>query len=82
MQSLHAEEYRDTIRWLVMKRLSAGITQAELSEKIGKPQSFVSKFENFERRLDLVEFIRVAKALDSEPTQMIKNIYEQTNYDK
>ena len=41
----------------------AGITQQELAKRLKKPQSFVSKYENGERRLDVVEFLEVATAL-------------------
>ena len=44
-------------------REAAGLRQADLAKKIGKTQSFVSKIENGERRLDLVELEEVCKAM-------------------
>jgi len=44
-------------------RVTAGLTQAQLSERIGMPQSFVSKYESGERRLDVLELRTVCKAL-------------------
>ena len=38
-------------------RLDAGLTQADLAERLDKPQSFVAKVETQERRLDLIEFV-------------------------
>jgi DNA-binding transcriptional regulator YiaG len=39
-------------------RLDAGLTQADLAERLNKPQSFVAKVETQERRLDLIEFVK------------------------
>lgn len=46
-------------------RLSAGLTQASLAQKLGVAQSFVAKVEAAERRLDVVEFVRWMEAADS-----------------
>jgi transcriptional regulator with XRE-family HTH domain len=48
---------------LVSARLTKGITQVELAELLGRPQSFVSKIERGERRLDLVELVEITEAL-------------------
>jgi len=45
------------------QRLQAGLSQAELAKKLGRPQSFVSKYESGERRLDLVELHQICEAL-------------------
>jgi len=44
-------------------RIQAGLTQAELALKLGLPQSFISKYESGERRLDLLEMRRVCAAI-------------------
>lgn len=56
---------------LVETRQEAGLTQVTLAKRLGKPQSFVSKFETGERRLDVVEFIDVARALGVDPVSLI-----------
>jgi transcriptional regulator with XRE-family HTH domain len=48
---------------LVEARLASGLHQAVLADRLGKPQSFVSKYERGERRLDFPEFIKLADAL-------------------
>jgi len=43
-------------------RTGAGLTQAEMAQKLGQPQSFVSKYESGERRLDVLELRQVCRA--------------------
>jgi transcriptional regulator with XRE-family HTH domain len=63
---------------LIEARKSAGITQAELSSRLKRPQSFVSKYERGERRLDVVEFGEVAKALGIDPIKFLRRFYGGT----
>jgi hypothetical protein len=51
----------------VATRKEAGMTQEQLAEKLGRPQSFVAKVEIGERRLDVVEFVEMAKAMKVDP---------------
>jgi transcriptional regulator with XRE-family HTH domain len=48
---------------LVKARKNAGLTQAEVAAELKQPQSFVSKYERGERRLDVVEFLEVARII-------------------
>jgi transcriptional regulator with XRE-family HTH domain len=63
---------------LVRVRKTAGLTQAELSELLDRPQSFVSKYERGERRLDVIEFGEVARALNVDPVVLIEKFYQET----
>jgi transcriptional regulator with XRE-family HTH domain len=45
-------------------RSESKMTQSELAERLGLPQSFVSKYESGERRLDLVELRQICNALE------------------
>jgi transcriptional regulator with XRE-family HTH domain len=56
---------------LASARRDAGLTQVALAKKLGRPQSFVSKFERGERRLDVIEFLEVAHALSLDPARII-----------
>jgi transcriptional regulator with XRE-family HTH domain len=73
-KSTFTERYDRLKTLLVEARQSAGLTQAALAAKLSRPQSFVSKYERGERRLDLVEFLEVADALGVQPTQFIKKL--------
>ena len=59
---------------LVQARRDAGLTQVALAKKLGRPQSFVSKFERGERRLDVTEFLDVARALGIDPARTIADL--------
>jgi len=62
---------------LVAARKKADLTQAELSSRLNRPQSFVSKYERGERRLDVVEFREVAGALGVDPVQFLAKLYRE-----
>jgi len=55
-------------------RISHGLTQVQLSEKIGRSQSYVAKYENNERSLKIIEFLEICEALDVSPSDIIKEI--------
>ena len=61
---------------LVGARKEAGLTQAELSDRLKRPQSFVSKYERGERRLDVIEFGDVARALGIDPIRFLRRLYK------
>src|SRR3954454_5197179 len=54
-KSAHTPEYREFLRLLRDKRRQAKVTQVELAERLGQTQSWVSKCERGERRLDIVD---------------------------
>ncbi len=67
---------RDTAYiWLVTQlrssRLQHGWSQKELASKLGKPQSYVSKYEMGERRIDFIETIRIARVLNLDITALV-----------
>lgn len=60
------------IALLVAARKEAGITQVELGKRLGQRQTFVSKFELGERRLDAAEFVTVSRAIGVDPAEIIR----------
>ena len=54
-KSIHSENYQSVISLLKKARVDAGITQIDLANKLGVTQTFVSKCERCERRLDIIE---------------------------
>ena len=60
-KSIYSKEYKNTIKKLKEARLEIGLKQEDVAKKLKKPQSFVSKVERGERRLDVVELEAFAK---------------------
>lgn len=56
---------------MVDARRRAGLTQEALAAKLGRPQSFVAKYEGGERRIHVVEFLEIARALGVNPAALI-----------
>ncbi|MGI4748222.1 MAG: helix-turn-helix domain-containing protein [Janthinobacterium lividum] len=56
---------------LAEKRTAAQLTQVELAERLKRPQSFVSKYESGERRLDVVEFIEVTDGIGCRADEIV-----------
>lgn len=73
--SLHTTEYRAFVEQLIERRRAQGVTQTDLAKAIGKPQSFVSKYERYERRLDVAEYRAVLIALDADPKKAFSEVH-------
>lgn len=72
LSSLQPDLYRRMIALLVAARKEAGLTQAELGKRLGQRQTFVSKFELGERRLDAAEFLVISRAIGVEPHAVMR----------
>lgn len=75
-KSPYSRRYEGLRLLLVEARSSAKLTQAELSAKLKRPQSFVSKYERGERRLDVIELIEVLAALGADPVALVVKLMQ------
>lgn len=66
-------------RILRERREAAGLRQDELATKLGVPQSFVSKCETGERRVDVVELTAIARALGVPPAALLAEYERAAN---
>ncbi|MGH7131668.1 MAG: helix-turn-helix domain-containing protein [Phycisphaerales bacterium] len=62
-KAIHSEEYAALVKLLVEAREAASLTQTALAEKLGWDQSYVSKYETRERRLDVIELRMICRAI-------------------
>lgn len=69
-----SSDYRAAINALKEVRTEAGVSQRELARRLNKPPSFVNKIEQLERRLDVLEFIVIAQALEIEPKALLGSL--------
>ena len=59
---------------MIEARQTAELTQADVAQRLGKPQSFIAKYEGGERRLDVVEFLDLAKAIGFDAAKMLRRV--------
>jgi len=71
MPSIYPNDYRALITALVRARKAKQITQVQLAAAMRVPQSLISKAERGERRLDIVELLRICELLDVPITKLI-----------
>ena len=62
-KSIYSEQYQRLCTLLRELRQEAGLTQVDVAQRLDVPQSFVSKYESGERRLDVIELRHVAEAI-------------------
>lgn len=70
-KSVHSPDQAAFCALLVAARKAAGLTQQAVALRLKKPQSFVAKYEGGERRLDVVEFVAIARALGANPLKLM-----------
>ena len=80
-QSVFSVRFRRLRELLIEARKSAGLTQIELAQKLSRPQSFVSKYELGERRLDVVEFLEVTEALGIRAEKVLRQLAVRVSQD-
>jgi len=73
-RSVHGIRYERLTKALIRARKDAGLTQAEVADKLRRPQSFVSKYERGARRLDVVEFVEVVDVLKADATRILNQL--------
>ena len=64
----------DLVKFLREARRKAGLTQVEAAKKLGCRQTFISKIECGERRVDVVEFVVMMRAYDTDPSRLLKRL--------
>jgi transcriptional regulator with XRE-family HTH domain len=75
-KSVHSSDQAAFCELMVGARKAAGLTQQALALRLEKPQSFVAKYEGGERRLDVVEFIAIARALGADPLKLMTRLLD------
>ncbi|MYA46403.1 MAG: helix-turn-helix transcriptional regulator [Acidobacteria bacterium] len=71
---IQTPEYALLLNLLISARKTKAIRQQDLASRLGKPQSFVSKYERGERRLDVIEFVAVCRALHVDPHSILDSL--------
>lgn len=74
VKSNFTRDYAVFLEVLLRARKRRGLTQSAVAASLGKPQSFVAKYESGERRLDVVEFCHIAKVLRENPASLLREM--------
>ncbi|MGC1776990.1 MAG: helix-turn-helix transcriptional regulator [Xanthobacteraceae bacterium] len=59
---------------MIEARARANLTQEKLAKRLKRPQSFIAKYEGGERRIDVVEFVGIAKAMGADPIEILRTL--------
>ena len=73
-KSVFSDAYAAFLDVLISARKEAKMTQVELAAALGRPQPFISYIESGERRVDVIEFCAIAKALGLAPTALFERV--------
>lgn len=74
--SLHDAAYASFVEKLVKKRIKAGFSQQSLADELGWNQSIIAKIESVQRRLDIIELVRIANVLEIDASRLVKDIQQ------
>jgi ribosome-binding protein aMBF1 (putative translation factor) len=73
-KTLRSRGHRTLIQVLVAARQSAGLSQRDLAARLKRPHSFVGRMEAGERRIDVIEFIEIARVMDIDPQDLFAKV--------
>ncbi len=71
-KSVHSPGQTAFCELMIKARKAAGLTQHDLAKRLKRPQSFVAKYEGGERRIDVVEFLAIARAIGADPIRILR----------
>ena len=64
-------------RVLVKAREARGLKQSEVAQRLGLPASYLSKVEKGTRRLDVIELVRIAEAMECDPAEIMREVQKE-----
>ena len=76
LKTIHQDRYGRLIGEMVKLRKDKKVTQTQLAQQLGKPQSYVAKIETLERKLDIVEFVDWCHAIGQSPSELLRTQLE------
>ncbi|RYG88897.1 MAG: XRE family transcriptional regulator [Alphaproteobacteria bacterium] len=70
-------DHEHLVQVLAEARQMSGLTQAQLAAKVGKDQTFISIIERGQRRVDVLEFVALAKAMKVDPSELFERVLKR-----
>jgi transcriptional regulator with XRE-family HTH domain len=77
-KSVHSSGQAALCELLIEARNQAGLTQQQLAKKLGMHQSFIAKYEGGERRIDVLEFLTITRAIGVDPIRILKALMRRS----
>jgi len=74
MKSGSNEVYEQFSQLLIEERRKSGLSQQEVADRLGRPQTYVSKCERGTRRMDVIEFLEISDVVGFDPMVFIKKL--------
>lgn len=74
LKSIRSPAQRALLEAIREARKQAGLTQHSLARRLRRPQSFVSAYESGDRKIDVLEFLRIAKATGADPCELLRRM--------
>jgi ribosome-binding protein aMBF1 (putative translation factor) len=74
MKSGSSEVYEQFSQLLIEERRKSGLSQQEVADRLGRPQTYVSKCERGARRMDVIEFLEISDVVGFDPVAFIKKL--------
>jgi transcriptional regulator with XRE-family HTH domain len=75
----NTKQYKTLLQQLYQLRISQGLKQQDIALKLKVPQSFISKIESGERRLDLIELRMICKCLNTDLVEFVIQLEKKLN---
>ena len=75
-KTLRSRGHRTLIGVLVAAREAAGLSQRDLAVRLKRPRSLIGRIESGERRVDVIEFIEIARALGADPKDLFSRLVD------
>jgi transcriptional regulator with XRE-family HTH domain len=76
-KSVHSAAQTAFCELMIGARKAAGLTQHQLAKRLRRPQSFVAKYEGGEKRVDVVKFIEICKAIEADPNKLFRVLIQR-----
>jgi transcriptional regulator with XRE-family HTH domain len=73
-KTLRSKGHRALIELLVSTRQQAGLTQRDVAARLKRPRVFIGRIEAGERRIDVIEFIEIARVLGADPRALFSKL--------
>lgn len=80
MKTLNRKEYKFLLEILYQVRINSNLRQADLAKKLNRPQSYISKIESGERRIDIIELLDICNALEIDIKDFITKFSDKLKF--